>query len=61
MHLCVNSVQGWVSNNGFKISSSKTVCMHFCNQRKQFAEPSTMLENNPLKVVSEAKIYLCGT
>ena len=29
--------------------------MHFCNQRKRFAEPSIMLEKNPIKVVTEAK------
>ena len=54
MQLCVNSVQDWVSNNGFKFSTSKTVCMHFCNQRKHFAEPS-ILDKNPIKVVTEAK------
>ena len=31
MQLCVNSVYDWVSNNGFDFSSSKTVCVHFCN------------------------------
>ena len=31
MQPCVNSVQDWVSDNGFKFSTSKTVCMHFCN------------------------------
>ena len=54
MQLCVNSVQEWVSNNGFKFSTTETVCMHFCNQRKQFAEPF-MLDKNPIKVVTEAK------
>ena len=53
--LCVNSMQDWVSNNGFKFSTSKTVCMHFCNQRKHFAEPSVLLDKSPIKVVSEAK------
>ena len=55
MQLCVNSVQDWVSNNGFKFSTSKTVCMHFCNQRNHFAEPSILLDKNPIKVVTEAK------
>ena len=52
MQLCVNSVQEWFSDNGFKFSTSKPVCMHFCNQRKQFGEPSTMLEKNPMKVMT---------
>ena len=32
MQLCVNSVQKWVSENGFKFSTSKTVCIHFHQQ-----------------------------
>ena len=55
MQLCVNSVQDWISNNGFKFSTSKTVCMHFCNQRKHFAEPSILLDKTPIKVVTKAK------
>ena len=55
MQLCVNSVQDWVSKNGFKFSTRKTVCMHFCNQRKHFAEPSILLDKTPIKVVTEAK------
>ena len=59
MQLCVNSVQDWVSNKGFKFSAKKKkkkpVCMHFCNQRKHFAEPSILLDKNPIKVVTEAK------
>ena len=32
MQLCVNSVQKWVSDNGFKLSTSKMVCIHFHQQ-----------------------------
>ena len=31
MQQCVNSAHDWVSHNGLKLSTSKTVCMHFCN------------------------------
>ena len=55
MQLCVNSVQDWVSNDGFKISTCKTVCMHFCNKHKQYAEPSITLDKNLIKVMTEAK------
>ena len=55
IQLCVNSVQDWVSKNGFKFSTSKTVCIHFCNQRKHFSEPSILLDKTPIKVVTEAK------
>ena len=55
MQLCVNSVQGWVPNNGFKSFIGKTVCMGFCNQHKHFAEPSIFLDKNTIKVLTEAK------
>ena len=29
--------------------------MHFCNQRKHFAEPSILLDKTPINVVTEAK------
>ena len=29
--------------------------MHFCNQRKHFAEPSILLDKTPIKVVTKAK------
>ena len=29
IQLCVNKIQEWVEQNGFKFSTSKTVCMHF--------------------------------
>ena len=32
MQLCVNIVQKWVSENGFRFSTSKTVCIHFHQQ-----------------------------
>ena len=55
VQLCINSVQGWISKNGFKFSTSKTVCMHFRNQHKHFVEPSILLDKTPIKVVTEAK------
>ena len=57
LQLCVNSVQDWVSKNGFNFSTSKTVCMHFCNQLKYFAEPSILPDKTPIKVVTEAKFF----
>ena len=29
--------------------------MHSCDQRKQFAEPSMMLDKSPIKVVTDTK------
>ena len=39
IQLCVNSVQKWVSENGFKFSTSKTVCIHFHQQYVFFLRP----------------------
>ena len=55
MQLCVNSVQNWVSENGFKFSPSKTACIHRCKQNGFFPEPTILLDKSPIKVVKEAK------
>ena len=55
MQLCVNSVQKWVSENGFKFSTSKTVCIHFHQQYGFFPDPNILLGKTPIKVVKEAK------
>ena len=55
MQLCVNSVQKWVSENGFKFSTSKTVCIHFYQQHVFFPDPNILLGKTPIKVVKEAK------
>ena len=44
MQLCVDSVQNWVSENGFKFSHSKTACIHFCRQNGVFSEPTILLD-----------------
>ena len=55
MQLFVNSVQKWVSENGFKFSTSKTVCIHFHQQYGFFPDRNILLGKTPLKVVREAK------
>ena len=55
MQLCVNSVPKWVSENGFKFSTSKTVCIHFHQQYGFFPDPNILLGKTPIKVVREAK------
>ena len=56
MQLCVNSVQKWVSENGFKFSTSKTVCIHFHQQYVFFSpDPNILLGKTPIKVVKQAK------
>ena len=55
MQLCVNSVQKWVSENGFKFSTSMMVCIHF-HQQYFFSppDPNILLRKTPIKVVREA-------
>ena len=55
MQLCVNSVQKWVSENGFKFPTSKTVCIYFHQQYGFFQDPNILLGKTPIKVVKEAK------
>eukprot|EP00916_Digyalum_oweni_P019426 GHVL01032319.1.p1 GENE.GHVL01032319.1~~GHVL01032319.1.p1 ORF type:complete len:920 (-),score=34.35 GHVL01032319.1:223-2982(-) len=55
LQLCIDKVQKWVTENGFKFSTSKTVCMHLCKQRGAMPEPSLVLNGNPVKVVEEFK------
>ena len=57
MQLCVNSVQKWVTENGFKFSTSKTVCIHFHKQYVFLSppDPNILLGKTPIKLVREAK------
>ena len=58
MQLCVNSVQKRVTENGFKFSTSKTVCIHFHQQYVFFPDPNILLGKTPIKVVREAKFLV---
>ena len=55
LQLCVNSVNRWVQENGFKFSVSKTECVHFTNQRGAFMESDIKLDVTSIKVADEAK------
>ena len=50
MQLCVNSVQEWVSENGFKFSTST-----FTNSTFFSPDPNILLGKTPIIVVKEAK------
>ena len=52
---CLNKIETWADNNGFRFSKSKTVCMHFCNKRTPHSDPSLKLYNTDIPVVEEAK------
>ena len=52
---CLNKLQEWADANGFKFSTSKTVCMHFCRLRKHHLDPELFLYGMPIPVVQEVK------
>ena len=52
---CLNKLQEWADANGFKFSTSKTVCTHFCHLRKHHLDPELFLYGMPIPVVQEVK------
>ena len=55
MQLCLNNIQTWADENGFKFSKTKTVCMHFCQQRALHPHPDLLLNGVKIPVVEETK------
>ena len=55
LQLCLNNLQKWADENGFKFSQSKTVCIHFCNKRHLHPDPLLLLNTQPIPVVNETK------
>jgi hypothetical protein len=47
LQLCLNKIEKWTMENGFKFSSSKTTGMHFCNKRLLRPDPELKLYNSP--------------
>ena len=50
---CLNKLQEWADTNGFKFSTTKTVCLHFCRLRKLHSDPQLSLNGSPIPVVEE--------
>ena len=57
LQLCLNKVEKWADENGFKFSKTKTVCMHFCNKRKLHPDPTLTIYNSQIPVVSQTKFF----
>jgi hypothetical protein len=49
LQLCLNKIEKWAMETGFKFSSSKTVGMHFSNKRELHPDPELRLYNTPIK------------
>ena len=55
LQLCLNKVEKWSDENGFKFSKTKNVCIHFCNKRKLHPDPILTMYNSQILVVSQTK------
>ena len=55
LQFCLNKVEKWADENGFKFSETKTVCMHFCNKRKFHPDPTLTIYHSQIPVVSQIK------
>ena len=51
----LNRLQNWAVENGFKFSTAKTVCMHFCQQRRIHPDPELYLGQSQIPVLAETK------
>ena len=49
----LNMLSHWSDTNGFKFSSSKTVCMHFCRLRSAHPNPELTLNGTLIPVVEQ--------
>ena len=50
-----NMLSHWADTNGFKFSSSKTVCMHFCRLRSAHPNPELTLNGTLIPDVEQTK------
>ena len=44
LQLCLDRIQQWANENGFRFSKSKTVCVHFCQQRRCHLDPELKIK-----------------
>ena len=51
----LNNLSNWSSENDFKLSETKTKCMHFCQSRKFHLDPELTLDVVQIEVVPEFK------
>ena len=52
---CLNKIQKWALENGFKFSKTKTQCMHFCQLRGLHNDPVLKLDGVDIPVVDQYK------
>ena len=52
---CLDKLNKWATENGFKFSQTKTKCVHFCHKRKLHNDPCLKLERTEIPVINEYK------
>ena len=52
---CLNKIETWATENGFKFSKTKTQCVHFCQLRGLHPDPVLNIYGSPIPVVEEAR------
>ena len=57
LQCCLNKIEKWCIENGFRFSPSKTVCVHFHRKRGTLPEPDLKLNGDKIKVVKETKFF----
>ena len=55
LQLCLNKLQQWATDNGFRFSKTKTLCMHICQKRGLQLDPQHFLDKSPIPVGEETK------
>ena len=55
LQCCLNKIEKWCIENGFKFSKTKSVCVHFNKKRGILPEPNLTLNGQKIKVVKETK------
>ena len=51
---CLNKVETWAIENGFKFSKTKTQYVHFCQLRGLHPDPVINIYGSPIPVVEKA-------
>ena len=53
LQLCLNKLQQWATDNGFRFSKTKTFCMHICQKRGVHLDPQLFVDKSPIPIVEE--------
>ena len=56
---CLNNIEDWATENGFKFSKTKTQCVHFCQIRQLHLDPHlTIIGGKSSKHEAELKTLI---